>query len=122
MPLLNRKVSTASVTALMVRWVKARNSSACGSGSPSETSAGWLSNSAQTRLTNWRTAVQRPVAPAADELIAGLRAALRADLDAPAALALIDAWADADGNDPDAAAGVAEAIDALLDRLLGADD
>jgi L-cysteine:1D-myo-inositol 2-amino-2-deoxy-alpha-D-glucopyranoside ligase len=68
---------------------------------------------AEQRLETWRTAVQRPSTPPADELIAALRATLADDLDAPAALAAIDSWATAEGKDQ-GAAEVANAIDALL--------
>ncbi|MFT4294981.1 MAG: cysteine--1-D-myo-inosityl 2-amino-2-deoxy-alpha-D-glucopyranoside ligase [Micropruina sp.] len=77
----------------------------------------WTADSlreAQHRLQQWRDAVARPSAPSAGALIDELRAALRADLDAPAALAAMDAWAAQSGDDPDAGAAVTEAIDALL--------
>lgn len=77
----------------------------------------WTADSlreAQRRLQHWRDAVARPAAPASEPLIAALRSAVHADLDAPAALAAVDAWADASGDDPDAGAAVAQAIDALL--------
>ncbi|MFT4217782.1 MAG: cysteine--1-D-myo-inosityl 2-amino-2-deoxy-alpha-D-glucopyranoside ligase [Micropruina sp.] len=77
----------------------------------------WTADSlreAQRRLDRWRDAVARPSAPPAEPLVAALRTALRTDLDAPAALSAMDAWADAPGNDPDAAASAAQAIDALL--------
>ena len=38
----------------------------------------------------------------------------RSAADAPAALAAVDAWAEASGDDPDAGAAVSEALDALL--------
>ncbi len=69
---------------------------------------------AEDRLARWRTAVTRPTAPAAEDLVARLRAALSNDLDAPAALAAVDEWADADGDDADATQLVRTAIDALL--------
>ena len=77
----------------------------------------WTADSlreAQHRLERWRDAVARPAAPASEPLIAALRSALRTDLDAPAALAAVDAWAEASGDDPDAGPAVAEALDALL--------
>ena len=47
-----------------------------------------------------------------------MRAALSDDLDTPAALAVVDAWADAalagEGSDADAPALVAATVDALL--------
>ena len=65
------------------------------------------------RLAKWRTAVAKPGADAA-ATIAAVRSALRNDLDAPAALAAIDAWADATGEDAAASALVRDAVDALL--------
>ena len=62
---------------------------------------------AQARLARWRAALARaeaafpepgpPVTPAsaADMVLAGVRARLRDDLDAPGALAVVDHWADA---------------------------
>ena len=74
---------------------------------------------AEARLGRWRAALSGVGGPAADETLAAVRAALADDLDAPAALAAVDAWADA------ALAGavapvegapgvVARALDALL--------
>ncbi len=77
----------------------------------------WTADSlreAQQRLARWRDAVARSAAPSADSLIDALRAALRTDLDAPAALAAMDAWAEQPGADPDAGATVVQAVDALL--------
>ena len=68
---------------------------------------------AVARLAKWRTAVAQPGADAA-ATIAAVRSALRNDLDAPAALAAIDAWADATGEDAAASALVRDAVDALL--------
>ena len=68
---------------------------------------------AVARLAKWRTAVAKPGADAA-ATIAAVRSALRNDLDAPAALAAIDAWADATGEDAAASALVRDAVDALL--------
>jgi L-cysteine:1D-myo-inositol 2-amino-2-deoxy-alpha-D-glucopyranoside ligase len=69
---------------------------------------------AEKRLESWREAVQRPATPSADELIERLREALAADLDAPAALAAVDAWAVGEGSDESGGAEVRQAIDALL--------
>ena len=68
---------------------------------------------AEARLSSWRTAVARPGADAGATL-AAVRAALRNDLDAPAGLAAIDAWAQTPGDDPDASALVRDVADALL--------
>jgi len=67
----------------------------------------------EERLEAWRTAVARSTTPPADDLVDSLRVALADDLDAPAALAAVDAWAATDGSD-DGGAAVRQAIDALL--------
>lgn len=69
---------------------------------------------AQERLAAWRAAVARPSGGAAAPVIEAVRQALRTDLDAPAALALIDQWAAIDGDDPQAGAEVIQLVDALL--------
>ncbi|UGQ10564.1 cysteine--1-D-myo-inosityl 2-amino-2-deoxy-alpha-D-glucopyranoside ligase [Yinghuangia sp. ASG 101] len=73
---------------------------------------------AQDRLDRWRAAVSRPDGPPADALLAALRERLADDLDAPGALAAMDAWAatQSTGGGTDAGApGVASrAVDALL--------
>jgi L-cysteine:1D-myo-inositol 2-amino-2-deoxy-alpha-D-glucopyranoside ligase len=73
---------------------------------------------AQLRLSAWREAAARPAGPSGAELLAGVREALADDLDAPRALSLVDAWADAalagEGSDPDAPALMATTVDALL--------
>ena len=70
------------------------------------------------RLLAWRGAVAAAAALPAGPTIATLRAALRDDLNAPQALAAVDAWAAAssaiDGDDVDAPADIAQALDALL--------
>jgi L-cysteine:1D-myo-inositol 2-amino-2-deoxy-alpha-D-glucopyranoside ligase len=61
-------------------------------------------STATTRLTRWRAAITSPTAapptsfadvPAADAVLRAVRERLAEDLDAPGALAAIDAWADA---------------------------
>ena len=75
---------------------------------------------AEGRLDAWRRAVGRAAGPAASGVVEALRTALRTDLDAPAALAAVDAWAAADGDDREAPLAVATAVDALLGvRLAG---
>jgi len=73
---------------------------------------------AQRRLAQWREAVRLDAALPADDVISKIRAALHHDLDAPAALAAVDAWAagslDIDSDDPEAPGQVAQAVDALL--------
>lgn len=77
-----------------------------------------LLKTAQTRLGRWRDAVASPAGPAGADLLAGVRARLADDLDAPGALARMDAWAEAtlagDRADPAAPALVTAAVDALL--------
>ncbi|MBA3021055.1 cysteine--1-D-myo-inosityl 2-amino-2-deoxy-alpha-D-glucopyranoside ligase [Propionicimonas sp.] len=73
---------------------------------------------AADRLARWRAAVGAPTAPNADSLVAAVRAAIRNDLDAPSALAALDAWAQSvsEGGGADAAAPglVRDLVDALL--------
>jgi L-cysteine:1D-myo-inositol 2-amino-2-deoxy-alpha-D-glucopyranoside ligase len=79
---------------------------------------GTLLAQAQDRLARWRDAVVRPSGPPAEELLLRLRSHLADDLDTPAALAAVDAWAgaarDRRGTDPDAPRLVRAAVDALL--------
>ncbi|MCI0383902.1 cysteine--1-D-myo-inosityl 2-amino-2-deoxy-alpha-D-glucopyranoside ligase [Streptomyces sp. CNQ085] len=73
---------------------------------------------AVARLGRWRAAVSRPDGPSAEALVEEIRAALANDLDAPAALAAVDRWAEhqeADGGTDTGAPGlVSRAVDALL--------
>ncbi len=73
---------------------------------------------AAERLENWREAVRLDAGLNADEVLVQVRAALAYDLDAPTALAAVDAWAGAsmaiDGDDTEAPALVAHICDALL--------
>ncbi len=74
------------------------------------------------RLERWRAAVSGNGGPDAGATLAAVRAALADDLDAPAALAAVDAWAersldparDTSGDHEGAPGVVARAIDALL--------
>ena len=66
------------------------------------------------RLRTWRTAVARRSGPPADDVLAGVRRCLADDLDAPAALAVVDRWAAADGSDETALDLVRQVVDALL--------
>jgi L-cysteine:1D-myo-inositol 2-amino-2-deoxy-alpha-D-glucopyranoside ligase len=74
--------------------------------------------SAQSRLNLWREAVRLTAGLNADEVLVQVRAALAHDLDAPAALAAVDAWAGAsvtiDSDDAEAPALVARICDALV--------
>ena len=89
----------------------------------------WKDNDLHTaavRLESWRSAVSGNGGPSAIATLAAVRAALAADLDAPAALAAVDSWADTanegaaggwDLTDPDelgAPGVVSRAINALL--------
>jgi L-cysteine:1D-myo-inositol 2-amino-2-deoxy-alpha-D-glucopyranoside ligase len=75
-----------------------------------------LLKSAEQRLARWRDALAAPAGPSAP--VAALRQALSNDLDTPAALGLIDDWADAalagEGSDAAAPALTRQAVDALL--------
>ncbi|GAA4586632.1 L-cysteine:1D-myo-inositol 2-amino-2-deoxy-alpha-D-glucopyranoside ligase [Actinoplanes octamycinicus] len=72
----------------------------------------------EQRLARWREAAAAPSGPSGAGLLAAVREALTTDLDAPAALAVVDAWADAalSGAGDDAAAPelMARTVDALL--------
>jgi L-cysteine:1D-myo-inositol 2-amino-2-deoxy-alpha-D-glucopyranoside ligase len=69
---------------------------------------------AQERLDVWRGAVTRGSGPDGAAAVDAVRAALTNDLDTAAALSAIDTWASTNGDDPDAPALVAQAVDALL--------
>jgi len=73
---------------------------------------------AQERLVRWREAVRLDAGVDGDAVVAQVRAALTDDLDAPAALAAVDAWAGAssvvESDDAYAPPLVARACDALL--------
>jgi L-cysteine:1D-myo-inositol 2-amino-2-deoxy-alpha-D-glucopyranoside ligase len=71
-------------------------------------------DTATERLAGWRNAFARPLGPDADGLIATLRQSLRDGIDTPSALAAVDAWADASGEDPAGGQTAATAVDALL--------
>ncbi|GAA1516725.1 cysteine--1-D-myo-inosityl 2-amino-2-deoxy-alpha-D-glucopyranoside ligase [Kribbella lupini] len=69
---------------------------------------------AQNRLDVWRGAIARGTGPDGAAAVDALRAALTNDLDTVAALSAIDTWAETNGDDTEAPALVAQAIDALL--------
>ncbi len=83
---------------------------------------GEVLTAAQDRLARWRAAVALESAPPAEDLVDRLRSHLANDLDTPAALAAVDAWADealsTGGADTEAGALVRTAVDALLGVLL----
>jgi L-cysteine:1D-myo-inositol 2-amino-2-deoxy-alpha-D-glucopyranoside ligase len=66
------------------------------------------------RLGAWRAGVQRPAGASVDAVLSAVRAALSDDLDTPRALAALDAWCTADGDDAGAPALVRDVVDALL--------
>jgi L-cysteine:1D-myo-inositol 2-amino-2-deoxy-alpha-D-glucopyranoside ligase len=72
----------------------------------------------QQRLSRWREAARAGIGPSGAELLAQIRERLNDDLDAPGALAAVDAWVDATladaGDDHGAPAQMAAAVDALL--------
>jgi L-cysteine:1D-myo-inositol 2-amino-2-deoxy-alpha-D-glucopyranoside ligase len=77
----------------------------------------WMSSDlldAQERLDVWRGAVTRGSGPDGAAAVDAVRAALTNDLDTVAALSAIDTWASSNGDDTEAPALVAQAVDALL--------
>ncbi|MBI9114956.1 cysteine--1-D-myo-inosityl 2-amino-2-deoxy-alpha-D-glucopyranoside ligase [Sanguibacter suaedae] len=73
----------------------------------------------ERRLRTWRAAVSGNGGPEAESTLAAVRAALADDLDAPTALAAVDAWAtrclEGDDHEDEGAPGVvARTVDALL--------
>ncbi|GAA1730415.1 cysteine--1-D-myo-inosityl 2-amino-2-deoxy-alpha-D-glucopyranoside ligase [Aeromicrobium alkaliterrae] len=68
----------------------------------------------QLRLAAWRAATSRTAAAPAAPVVEAIRAALANDLDAPAALAAVDAWTRESGTDAEAPGQVSTAVDALL--------
>ena len=69
---------------------------------------------AEHRLATWRAAFDRASGPGAGPLLASVRARLADDLDTPAALAAVDAWASAAGEDRSAPQLAGRLVDALL--------
>ena len=72
----------------------------------------------QERLARWRAAAAAPAGPSGAGLLAAVRESLGNDLDTPATLAVVDAWAEAAlsgvGDDDAAPALMARTVDALL--------
>jgi L-cysteine:1D-myo-inositol 2-amino-2-deoxy-alpha-D-glucopyranoside ligase len=66
------------------------------------------------QLATWRSGVRRSAGPDGSVLLAAVRAALADDLDTPRALAAVDAWCAAEGDDRSAPALVRDTVDALL--------
>ena len=75
---------------------------------------------ATERLGRWRAAVRRDVGPSGADVVSRVRQYLADDLDTPRALAALDAWSAATGDDDTAPAEVAGAVDALLGVALTA--
>ncbi len=77
-----------------------------------------LLNTAEERLARWRGSAALEAGPPANDLVLRLRTHLADDLDTPAALAAVDAWAreaaERRGTDTAAPALVRSAVDALL--------
>lgn len=68
----------------------------------------------ERRLLRWREGVRRPAGPAGGPVLDAVRAALANDLDAPSALATVDAWCAQPGQDEGSPSLVARLVDALL--------
>ncbi|HEX4701509.1 MAG TPA: cysteine--1-D-myo-inosityl 2-amino-2-deoxy-alpha-D-glucopyranoside ligase [Pseudonocardiaceae bacterium] len=72
----------------------------------------------ERRVDRWRRAATGPTGPSAVDTVTRLRDHLSDDLDTPAALAAVDAWATealtGHGSDADAPAEIRTAVDALL--------
>ncbi|MBK7860798.1 MAG: cysteine--1-D-myo-inosityl 2-amino-2-deoxy-alpha-D-glucopyranoside ligase [Archangiaceae bacterium] len=77
-----------------------------------------LLKTGEQRLARWREAAQVGQGPSGAALLKDMRRALAADLDSPAALARVDAWAEAalkgEGTDEKAPALMRDAVEALL--------
>jgi L-cysteine:1D-myo-inositol 2-amino-2-deoxy-alpha-D-glucopyranoside ligase len=78
----------------------------------------------EQRLARWRAAAAARSGPSGTGLLAAVRDSLGDDLNTPATLAVVDAWADATlvgaGDDPEAPALMSRTVDALLGiRLVG---
>jgi L-cysteine:1D-myo-inositol 2-amino-2-deoxy-alpha-D-glucopyranoside ligase len=72
---------------------------------------------AEARLARWRAAVSRPDGVPADDVLAAVRERIADDLDAPGALAVIDAWvARQEAADADDAAGAGAGADVSAER------
>jgi L-cysteine:1D-myo-inositol 2-amino-2-deoxy-alpha-D-glucopyranoside ligase len=75
---------------------------------------------ARARLARWRTATSASAGPDAEPALAIVRARLADDLDAPGALAAIDAWvADAEHGSGEPVDGAPRLVRDLADALLG---
>ena len=68
----------------------------------------------EQQLVRWRVAAGRSSGPDGEQLLSAVRAAVYADLDTPRALAAVDTWCEADGEDAQAPALMKQTVDALL--------
>jgi L-cysteine:1D-myo-inositol 2-amino-2-deoxy-alpha-D-glucopyranoside ligase len=73
---------------------------------------------AEQRLGRWRAAARAASGPSGLELLSLVRESMSSDLDTPATLSLVDAWAEealaANGSDVEAPALMASTVDSLL--------
>jgi L-cysteine:1D-myo-inositol 2-amino-2-deoxy-alpha-D-glucopyranoside ligase len=75
---------------------------------------------AEARLARWRAATSAPSGPDAEPVLAAVRARLADDLDAPGAVAAVDAWAaDAERADSESVEDAPRLVRDLVDALLG---
>ncbi|MFD6953527.1 MULTISPECIES: cysteine--1-D-myo-inosityl 2-amino-2-deoxy-alpha-D-glucopyranoside ligase [unclassified Nocardiopsis] len=74
---------------------------------------------ANARADRWRAALALGAAPDAAPVLAAVRAALAEDLDSPAALAAVDAWADTALTEGGVDTGAPALVRATVDTLLG---
>jgi L-cysteine:1D-myo-inositol 2-amino-2-deoxy-alpha-D-glucopyranoside ligase len=70
--------------------------------------------SGEQRLARWRAGLARESGPSGEALLAAVRQALYDDHDTPTALAAVDAWCAAEGDDATAPELVRQVVDALL--------
>ncbi|MDQ3424132.1 MAG: cysteine--1-D-myo-inosityl 2-amino-2-deoxy-alpha-D-glucopyranoside ligase [Actinomycetota bacterium] len=77
-----------------------------------------LLEAGQERLSIWRAAVARPSTPSGQRLLTEVRTALADDLDTPAALAAVDDWCAAEGEDVSGSSVVRDVADAVLGVML----
>jgi L-cysteine:1D-myo-inositol 2-amino-2-deoxy-alpha-D-glucopyranoside ligase len=75
-------------------------------------------DTARRRLDTWRAAVGSASRAQAETLVPAVRAALADDLDAPRALAVVDAWAASEPGDGTGSGLVRDLLDARLGILL----
>ncbi len=74
---------------------------------------------AQTRLDRWKDALSRHEGPDPEPVLAAVREAVSTDLDAPRALAAVDAWVDEVLTSGGSVAGAPGLVARTIDALLG---